>query len=82
MMSGSTCPCPAYIDLAEWRQALLAERFARETFGGVAGVASIRVVPAEDVGFVVEIMLARGDPMLRRCMPSEVNEIPVRVRGP
>jgi hypothetical protein len=70
------------VDLAEWREALRAERFARETFGGAPWVASIRAAPAEDVGIVIEIVLLQDAPLHRRCLSSEVNEVPVRVRGP
>lgn len=70
------------VDLSEWRDALGAERFAREIVGGLAQVASIRVRPAEDVGFVLEIALLQDEPTVRLCLPTAVDEIPVRVRVP
>jgi hypothetical protein len=70
------------VDLSEWREAKRAERFARETFGGISWVSSICVALAEDVGFAMEVVLVQDSPTFRRCLPSAVNEIPVRVRGP
>lgn len=67
------------IDLAELRAAQKAADFLRTTHGQAPFLLGVRVVVAPEVGFEIEVILARDDRRLRVCLPSSVNEIPVRV---
>ncbi len=67
------------VDLAELRAAQKAAEFLRSTIGSAPLFLGVRVVVAPEVGFELEVKLAREDRPLRRCLPCSVNDVPVRV---
>ena len=67
------------VDLAEWREARRAAGFLESTHGDLPLFLSIRVLLAESVGFELEVTLARDDRAVRVCIPSAVNDVPVRI---
>ncbi len=67
------------VDLAEWRAARHAADFLRSTHGDLPLFLGIRVLVSRSVGFELEVTLVRDDPMVRRCIPTAVNEVPVRI---
>lgn len=67
------------LDLAEWRAARHAADFLQSTHGDLALLLGVRVLVSRNVGFELEVTLVRDDPMVRRCIPSAVNDVPVRI---
>ncbi len=67
------------VDLAELRAARHAADFLRSTHGDLPLLLGIRVFVAKSIGFELEVTLVRNDPMVRRCIPTAVNEVPVRI---
>jgi hypothetical protein len=67
------------VDLAELRAAQKAAEFLRTTLGQFSLVLGVRVVVAAEVGFELVVTLARDDRRVRVCLPSAVNDIPVRI---
>jgi hypothetical protein len=67
------------VDLAEWRAARRAAEFLQSTHGRLPLLLGIRVVVSRDVGFELEVTLVRDDPAVRVCLPSAVNDVPVRI---
>ena len=67
------------VDLAELRAAQKAAEYLRTALGPLSLVLGVRVVVAAEVGFELVMTLARDDRRVRVCLPSAVNDIPVRV---
>lgn len=67
------------VDLAEWRAALPAVDFLRSMYGRLPLVLEVRLVPSSAVGFEVVVTLASEDRQVRVCLPSAVNDVPVRI---
>ncbi|HET9553235.1 MAG TPA: hypothetical protein VFP50_09730 [Anaeromyxobacteraceae bacterium] len=67
------------IDLAELRAARVAADFLRGTYGRLPLLVGIRVVLAAQVGFELEVAIAREDHLTRVGLPTAVNHVPVRV---
>jgi hypothetical protein len=67
------------VDLAELRAAQKAAEYLRTALGQLSLVLGVRVVVAAEVGFELVMTLARDDRRVRVCLPSAVNDIPVRV---
>lgn len=67
------------VDLDEWRAALRAAKFLQSLHGRLPVLLGIRVLVSRSVGFELEVTIVRDDPMVRRCIPTAVNDVPVRV---
>lgn len=67
------------VDLAEWRAARRTAEFLQATHERLPLLLGIRVVVSRDVGFELEVTLVWDDPTVRVCLPSAVDDIPVRV---
>lgn len=67
------------VDLAELREALRTADFLRATCGRLPLLIGVRVVVAAEVGIELEVTIARDDDLTRRCLPTRVNDVPVRV---
>jgi hypothetical protein len=67
------------VDLAEWRDARRAAEFLESTHGRLPLLLAIRLLASRSVGFELEVTLVRDDPSVRVCIPSAVNDVPVRI---
>jgi hypothetical protein len=67
------------VDLAEWRAALSAVGCFHSMFGMLPLLLDVRLVPSSSVGFELVVTLARDAREVRICLPSAVNDVPVRV---
>lgn len=67
------------VDLTEWCEARHAAGFLESTHGNLPLLLRIRVLVAESVGFEIEVTLAQDDRGVRVCIPSAVNDVPVRI---
>ncbi len=67
------------VDLAEGRAARRAAEFLKSTYGGLTLLLGIRAVVSKGVGFELEVTLVQDDPSIRICLPTAVNDVPVRV---
>lgn len=67
------------IDLAEWRIARKAAATFAELVNHAAWLLEARVVPAATVGFELHVVLLVDDPLILACLPSHVNDVPVRI---
>ena len=65
------------VDLTEWRQALGAVRALHELLGCPDWFLGARVAVAEDVGPEIRVVVYANAP--RCCMPTVVDDVPVRV---
>lgn len=67
------------VDLAELRVARRALDYARSVVGAMPLVLDVRLVAAAEVGFEVVVTLVRDSHEVRVCLPSRVDDVPVRV---
>ncbi len=67
------------IDLAEWRVARKAAAAFAEIVNHAPWLLDARVVPASTVGFELHVTLLVDDPLILACLPTHVNDVPVRI---
>ncbi len=67
------------VDLAEWRKALGAASGLERLLHDPPWLLSVRLTTAEDVGFELRVTLLWDSPQARMCLPTAVDEVPVRV---
>jgi hypothetical protein len=67
------------VDLAELREARRTAEFLRSSVGKLPLFHDVRVVLAAEDGFELEVSLLRESRQVRVCLPSSVNDVPVRV---
>lgn len=67
------------VDLAEWRVARKAAAALAELLDHAAWLLEARVVPSSTVGFELHATVLVYEPALLACIPSHVNDVPVRV---
>jgi hypothetical protein len=67
------------VDLSEYRDARKAAQALRGMLHEPTWLLGVSVVVAAEVGLEIIVDILREDEMLRRCLPSSVNEVPVRV---
>lgn len=67
------------VDLEEWREARRAAAFLASLYYAPPWLAGIGVGLAPDVGCELRVTISIDTPLIRRCVPTTVNDIPVRV---
>lgn len=67
------------VDLEEWREAMNAAHWVAKAFRDVPWFLRVRPAPAGTVGFELELTILQHDTAALMCLPSRVNDIPVRV---
>ncbi len=67
------------VDLVEWRIALRAVAGLERLLCDPPWLLGVRLAPAREVGFELVVTLLRDTQQARMCLPSHVNEIPVRI---
>jgi hypothetical protein len=67
------------VDLEEFRVAQRTALWLEQLVGSSPSFLSARLVPAPTAGFELRLTLVRDDPDLRLCLPSSVDDVPVRV---
>jgi hypothetical protein len=72
------------VDLAEWRAAIPAATALEGLLHDPPWLLGVRLAPAEVVGFELRVTLLWETPQARMCLPSGINDIPVKliVRNP
>jgi hypothetical protein len=67
------------VDLAEWRAALPCVAAIERLLQGSLWFLGARIAPADDVGFELRVTLLQDSEQARMCLPTAVNDVPVRV---
>jgi hypothetical protein len=67
------------VDLSEYRGAVQAAQVLRGMLHEPPWLLGVSAVVAADVGLEIVVTILREHEMLRRCLPSSVNDVPVRV---
>lgn len=67
------------VDLAEWRKALGAVGGLERLLGDPPWLLDVRLAAAGDVGFELVVTLLWDTPQGRICLPTRVDDIPVRI---
>src|SRR5512143_1819228 len=67
------------VDLIEWRIALRAVAGLERLLGDPPWLVGVRLAAAREVGFELVVTLLRETPQARMCLPSHVDDIPVRI---
>lgn len=66
------------VDLAEWRKALGAVSALERLLQDPPWLLRVRLVTAPEVGFELRVELLWDSPEGRMCLPSSVNDVPVK----
>ena len=67
------------VALAEWRSALPTVAGLEKLLQGPPWLLHVRLAPAPDVGFELRVTMLWDSPRGRMCLPSAVDDVPVRV---
>jgi hypothetical protein len=67
------------VDLAEWRSALRARAALEGLLHDPPWLLQVRLAAAEEVGFELRVELLWDSPEARLCLPSSVDDAPVKV---
>lgn len=67
------------MDPAEWRKALGAVAALEQLLHDPLWLLGVRLAAAGEVGFELQVTLLWDSPEARICLPSAVNDVPVRV---
>ncbi|BDG02876.1 hypothetical protein [Anaeromyxobacter oryzae] len=67
------------VDLAEWRAALPAVAGLERLLHDPPWLEGVRLAPAAKVGFELRVTILSDSAEARACLPTAVNEVPVRV---
>ena len=67
------------VDIAEWRIAQRAARALEGLLHEPPWLLGVRVVTSQSVGFEIVVTLVRDERDIRMCLPSSIDDVPVRV---
>jgi hypothetical protein len=67
------------VDLAEWRKKLGAVACLERLLHDPPWLLSVRLAAAGEVGFELQVTLLWDSPQARMCLPTAVNDVPVRI---
>jgi hypothetical protein len=73
------CTRGGIVDLAEWRKALGIVGALERLLHDPPWLLGVRLAAADEVGFELRVTLLWDSPEARMCLPSAVNDVPVRI---